>query len=76
MAAGAGVRAGAGDPKPFRQIHGVPMLLRALDPFVAHPEVDRVVVTLPQGFAEQPPEWLARLVNARQIGRASCRERV
>jgi len=61
VAAGAGVRAGPGDPKQFRPVHGVPLLLRALRPFVAHPAVDRVVVTLPAGFAERPPEWLAVL---------------
>ena len=30
VAAGAGLRAGPGEPKQFRPIHGVPMLLRAL----------------------------------------------
>ena len=33
VAAGAGVRAGPGEPKQFRPIVGVPMLLRALRPF-------------------------------------------
>ena len=65
VAAGAGVRAGPGEPKQFRSIHGVPMLLRALRPFTSHPEVAQVVVALPQGFAERPPEWLARLVGER-----------
>src|SRR2546428_7558912 len=58
VAAGAGVRAGPGEPKQFRPIHGVPMLLRALRPFTSHPAVGQVIVAVPAGFAERPPEWL------------------
>jgi len=65
VAAGAGVRAGPGEPKQFRSIHGVPMLLRALRPFASHPDVAQVVVALPKGFAERPPEWLGKLVGER-----------
>jgi 2-C-methyl-D-erythritol 4-phosphate cytidylyltransferase len=65
VAAGAGVRAGPGEPKQFRPILGVPMLLRALRPFLSHPQVDHVVVTLPTGHAEHPPEWLGRLTGER-----------
>jgi 2-C-methyl-D-erythritol 4-phosphate cytidylyltransferase len=65
VAAGAGVRAGPGEPKQFRPIHGVPMLLRALRPFTSHPEVAHVVVALPAGYAQQPPEWLAKLGGER-----------
>jgi 2-C-methyl-D-erythritol 4-phosphate cytidylyltransferase len=65
VAAGVGVRAGAGEPKQFRPILGVPMLLRALRPFAAHPEVSELVVVLPAAFAERPPEWLAPHVGRR-----------
>jgi 2-C-methyl-D-erythritol 4-phosphate cytidylyltransferase len=65
VAAGAGVRAGPGEPKQFRPIHGVPMLLRALRPFLSHPQVDQVVVTLPPGHATHPPDWLGKLVGER-----------
>ncbi len=64
-AAGAGVRAGPGEPKQFRSILGVPMLLRALRPFTSHPDVEHVVVALPKGFAEHPPEWLGKVVGER-----------
>jgi 2-C-methyl-D-erythritol 4-phosphate cytidylyltransferase len=63
VAAGAGVRAGPGEPKQFRPILGVPMLLRALRPFTSHPEVGRVVVALPASFTAQPPEWLGKLAG-------------
>jgi len=65
VAAGAGVRAGPGEPKQFRPILGVPMLLRALRPFTSHPAVGRVVIALPAGFEARPPEWLGKLVSER-----------
>ena len=65
VAAGAGVRAGAGEPKQFRPIGGVPMLLRALRPFTSHPAVAHVVVALPPRDALSPPEWLGRLAGGR-----------
>lgn len=65
VAAGAGVRAGPGEPKQFRPILGVPMLLRALRPFTSHPEVAHVVVALPSAYLERPPEWLAKLLGER-----------
>jgi len=65
VGAGAGVRAGPGEPKQFRPILGVPMLLRALRPFTSHPDVAHVVAVLPRAFAEHPPEWLAKLIGER-----------
>jgi len=41
------------------------MLLRALRPFTGHPEVRHVVVALPPGYAEQPPEWLGKVRGER-----------
>jgi 2-C-methyl-D-erythritol 4-phosphate cytidylyltransferase len=67
VAAGAGVRAGPGEPKQFRPILGVPMLLRALRPFTSHPEVAQVVVVLPEIFVERPPEWLGKLRGERLV---------
>ncbi|HXM37340.1 MAG TPA: 2-C-methyl-D-erythritol 4-phosphate cytidylyltransferase [Gemmatimonadales bacterium] len=76
VAAGAGVRAGPGEPKQFRPILGVPMLLRALRPFAAHPEVRQVVVVLPPGYAERPPEWLGRVRGERLAVVAGGAQRV
>ena len=61
VAAGQGLRAGGGEPKQFRPIAGVPMLLRALRPFTAHPDVAQVVVVLPAEIVAAPPTWLAEL---------------
>lgn len=63
VAAGQGVRAGAGEPKQFRTIAGVPMLLRALRPFTSHPDVRQTVVVLPAADAAAPPAWLAPLLG-------------
>lgn len=64
VAAGAGRRAGGGTPKQFREIGGVPMVLRALRPFAAHPEVAHVAVVVPRAVAAEPPPWLAALRGA------------
>ena len=65
VAAGAGVRAGPGDPKQFRSIDGIPLLIRALRPFTSHPDVAHVVVAVPAGVAEHPPEWLGKVRGER-----------
>ncbi len=75
VAAGQGLRAGGGEPKQFRPIAGVPMLLRALRPFVAHPEVVQVVVVLPAGIVAAPPEWRAARGGGRRTGVAGGEER-
>jgi 2-C-methyl-D-erythritol 4-phosphate cytidylyltransferase/2-C-methyl-D-erythritol 2,4-cyclodiphosphate synthase len=54
VAGGQGTRAGTGHlPKQYRSIAGRAVLARALDPFLAHPLVDRVLVVLGRGHAVQ-----------------------
>ncbi|HEX9894309.1 MAG TPA: 2-C-methyl-D-erythritol 4-phosphate cytidylyltransferase, partial [Gemmatimonadales bacterium] len=43
----------------------VPLLLRALDPFLTHPEVAMVVAVVPPEEAERPPDWLAEIAGVR-----------
>ena len=64
VAAGRGARVG-GTPKQFRDLAGVPVLLRALRPFTSHPDVACTVVALPVEDAAKPPEWLRSLVGER-----------
>lgn len=64
VAAGRGARLG-GTPKQFRDLAGVPVLLRALRPFTSHGDVACTVVALPAAEAAAPPEWLQSLVGAR-----------
>lgn len=59
-AAGAGARMG-GIAKPLLHLGGEPVLVHALRPFLARPDVVRVVVALPGAEAASPPPWLTRL---------------
>ena len=55
-AGGAGLRmGGAGVRKQYAELAGEPVLVRTLRPFLAHPEVEWVVVALPAEDAEDPP---------------------
>lgn len=67
VAAGQGRRLGSGEPgavpKQYREIGGVPMVVRAVRPFAAHREVAQVVVVLPPGDAADPPDFLAALAG-------------
>ena len=65
VAAGSGVRAGGGVPKQFREVGGVPVVLRALRPFLAHPQVRDLVLVLPPPVVASLPSWLAPLVGER-----------
>ena len=64
VAAGRGTRVG-GTPKQFRDLAGVPVLLRALRPFTSHPAVSCTVVALPPDAVTAPPEWLTPLLGER-----------
>lgn len=64
VAAGRGTRLG-GTPKQFRELAGVPVLLRAIRPFASHPSVMCTVVALPPEHAGAPPDWLLPLVGDR-----------
>ena len=64
-AAGRGERAGADDPKQFRAIRGVPVLLRSIRPFARHPCVREIVVALPAEALGRPPEWLGAIAGER-----------
>ncbi len=62
VAAGQGARVG-GAPKQYRQLGGVPIVLRALRPFTAHREVAQVVLVLPPADAAEPPPFLRHVVG-------------
>lgn len=47
-----------GTVKPFLELCGEPILMRAVRPFLEHPGVREVVVSLPAAHAESPPAWL------------------
>jgi 2-C-methyl-D-erythritol 4-phosphate cytidylyltransferase len=66
VAAGEGRRLG-GPPKQFREVGGVPLLLRAIRPFAAHPEVRLVAAVVPAEIGAAPPAWLADALGDRLV---------
>jgi 2-C-methyl-D-erythritol 4-phosphate cytidylyltransferase len=71
VAAGRGVRAQPGgtdgEPKQYRLLGGVPLLLWAIRPFAQHPRVGPIVVVLPPEHAAAPPEWLRAQLSDRLL---------
>jgi 2-C-methyl-D-erythritol 4-phosphate cytidylyltransferase len=75
VAAGRGTRFGGELPKQYQLLAGSPVLLHAIRPFAAHPEVGQIVVVLPPSDAAAPPQWLADIAGARVILVAGGAER-
>jgi 2-C-methyl-D-erythritol 4-phosphate cytidylyltransferase len=63
VAGGRGSRLGGAVAKQFQEIAGVPMLLRALRPFISHPEVLQVAVVLPSEVMKALPDWLTEIAG-------------
>jgi len=61
VAGGSGRRVGGPVRKQYLEIDGVPVLLRAVRPFLDHPRIHQTVVVLPADDVEAPPPWLAGL---------------
>jgi 2-C-methyl-D-erythritol 4-phosphate cytidylyltransferase/2-C-methyl-D-erythritol 2,4-cyclodiphosphate synthase len=57
-AGGRGQRFGAAEPKQLLTVGGRPILERSVSAFLAHPNVDEVVIALPQELVENPPAYL------------------
>jgi len=57
-AGGRGRRFGGEQLKQLLSVGGRPILERSVTAFVAHPEIDEVVVALPQALADDPPAYL------------------
>lgn len=79
VAAGQGSRFGGDVPKQYLPLGGHPVLLHALRPFASHPEVETVVVVLPERDVVAPPPWLSPLLGSSLVavvGGSSRRESV
>jgi 2-C-methyl-D-erythritol 4-phosphate cytidylyltransferase/2-C-methyl-D-erythritol 2,4-cyclodiphosphate synthase len=57
-AGGRGVRLGGAVPKQLLTVAGRPILERSVAVFLAHPDVDEIVVALPSDLAADPPTYL------------------
>lgn len=58
VAGGSGRRIGGAVRKQYLEVGGIPVLLRAVLPFLHHPCIHQVVVVLPPEDAAAPPAWL------------------
>jgi len=61
VAGGSGRRIGGPVRKQYLEIDGIPVLLRAVVPFLSDPRIQQVVVVIPADDVEAPPPWLASL---------------
>jgi 2-C-methyl-D-erythritol 4-phosphate cytidylyltransferase len=59
VAGGEGKRLEGEFPKQFLDLGGRPLLAWSVEAFAGHPEVDLVIVALPEKYAESPPPWLS-----------------
>ncbi len=75
VAAGRGSRFGEAVPKQYQLLGGVPVLLHALRPFAAHPDVDRIALVLPPDDVDNAPAWLAQVRDDRVVFVPGGRER-
>src|SRR5499426_1470932 len=57
-AGGRGLRLGQSQPKQLLSIAGRPMLERSVSLLQGHPDVDEVIVALPQELVLEPPAYL------------------
>ena len=58
VAGGSGLRFGGPVRKQYLEIGGVPVLLRAIRPFLAHPRIGQVIVVIPPEDVLHAPTWL------------------
>jgi 2-C-methyl-D-erythritol 4-phosphate cytidylyltransferase / 2-C-methyl-D-erythritol 2,4-cyclodiphosphate synthase len=77
VAAGSGSRSGGDIPKQFRLVRGQPMLRHSYAAFVAHPQIDSIVVAIGEGQDADAHAALAGLPPAKFVtGGATRRESV
>jgi 2-C-methyl-D-erythritol 4-phosphate cytidylyltransferase/2-C-methyl-D-erythritol 2,4-cyclodiphosphate synthase len=65
VAAGRGVRAGAGGPKQYRMLAGKPVLARTVEAFISHPKIDGVRVIIHRDDRDLHDEALATISSAK-----------
>jgi 2-C-methyl-D-erythritol 4-phosphate cytidylyltransferase/2-C-methyl-D-erythritol 2,4-cyclodiphosphate synthase len=63
-AGGRGLRFGGASPKQLLTLDGRTLLERSLEPFLAHPSIDEVVVAVPPEVARDPPPYLRGAAKA------------
>ena len=73
-AGGRGERLAADQPKQLLSVGGRPILERSVQLFARHPEVDAIIVALPQALVDEPPDYL-RSIRRRRVWRVGTHTR-
>jgi 2-C-methyl-D-erythritol 4-phosphate cytidylyltransferase/2-C-methyl-D-erythritol 2,4-cyclodiphosphate synthase len=72
-AGGRGERLGGAVPKQLLRVGGRPILERSVAAFLAHPQVDEIIVALPLDMCEAPPSYLVGTVKPLRIVHGGAR---
>lgn len=60
FAGGSGVRMGAGKPKQFLEVNGMPIIIHTLEQFENHPRVDEIYIACKEDYIEKLKKMLRR----------------
>jgi 2-C-methyl-D-erythritol 4-phosphate cytidylyltransferase / 2-C-methyl-D-erythritol 2,4-cyclodiphosphate synthase len=66
-AGGRGLRLGHSQPKQLLEIAGRPILERSVSLFQEHPDVDEVIVALPEELVQDPPAYLLNTLKPLRV---------
>jgi 2-C-methyl-D-erythritol 4-phosphate cytidylyltransferase/2-C-methyl-D-erythritol 2,4-cyclodiphosphate synthase len=72
-AGGRGERLGGPVPKQLLRVGGRPILERSVAAFLAHPQVDEIIVALPRDMCEAPPFYLVGTAKPLRIVQGGIR---
>ncbi len=62
FAGGSGVRMGAGIPKQFLEINGEPIIIKTLECFDDHPEIDKIVIACKEDYIPTLKKYISRFM--------------
>jgi len=72
-AGGRGLRLGHAQPKQLLEIAGRPILERSVSLLQEHPDVDEVIVALPEELVENPPAYLLNTTKPLRVVKGGAR---
>lgn len=62
FAGGSGVRMGAGIPKQFLEINGEPIIIKTLECFDDHPEINKIVIACKEDYIPTLKKYISRFM--------------
>lgn len=64
LAGGSGTRMGTDIPKQFLEIEGVPVIIRSINAFIKHKDVDVCIVSVAQSYIDYTNELIGRFIES------------